>query len=134
MPRIDSAPGGIAFSESSRFLYASAWDTIYQYDMEAADILASRTKVAEYDGFVGEFGAGIRFFMMQLAPDGKIYFNMPNTNSSYFHVIESPNEKGVACDFRQRGIQFPFLNTFLFPICPISDLENEKVSHVIPPL
>ena len=112
------APGGIAFSENSRFLYAAGWDTIYQYDMYAADILASRTIVAVYDGFLGSFGLPLRFFSMQLAPNGKIYINIPNINSQYFHSIENPNEKGIACDVKQHSTRFPFFNYFSIPNIP----------------
>lgn len=63
---------------------------------------------------------------MQLAPDGKIYINVPNVNSSYFHVIESPNEKGVACDVRQHSIQFPFKNTFSIPNMPYFRLGKRE--------
>jgi hypothetical protein len=49
---VDSAwSGGAAFSPSGRFLYVSSFRYLYQYDLEAADIEASRITVAEWDGF-----------------------------------------------------------------------------------
>ncbi|MEL6972541.1 MAG: hypothetical protein AAFO02_20410, partial [Bacteroidota bacterium] len=42
---------GIAISENSRFAYHSAGVNLYQYDLQAADIPASRTLVDTWDGY-----------------------------------------------------------------------------------
>ena len=95
------ASPGIAISPNSRFLYFSATDTIYQYDLWADDILSSEEVIGVYDGHADPFSNF--FFLAQLGPDGKIYISIPN-GSQYLHVIESPNKKGLACNFNQRGI------------------------------
>ena len=114
-------PGGIAFSPNSRYLYISLWEEIWQYDLQAPDIFASGILVAEYDGFLGD-NQGLqyhnRFFMMQLAPDGRIYINIPNTNSQYLHVIQYPDRAGLDCEVRQHAIQLPAFNAFTLPNLP----------------
>lgn len=111
-------PGGVAFSPSSRFLYVSRWDSIFQYDLYASDIVASEEVVAVYDGFLGDFGRPTRFFNLLLAPDNRIYGNVANNNSRFMHAIENPDEAGVACSVKQHSIELPVFNMFLVPNIP----------------
>jgi hypothetical protein len=115
-------PGGVAFSPSSRFMYTSYWDKIYQWDLAAADIVASRTLVAEYDGFLGDYGLPTRFYNMKLAPDGKIYVSVPNYPSRYLHVIEQPDLKGPSCNVLQHSVLLPTFNTYSLPNHPVTRL------------
>lgn len=118
---LDGKPGGVAFSNSSRFMYVSRWDTIYQYDMQAPDILASEVDIAGYDGFLGEFAGGLaptRFYSLQLAPDNKIYCAVSNYSSRYLHVIDKPEEPGLACDVQQHSIYLPVFNKYTLPNIP----------------
>jgi Secretion system C-terminal sorting domain len=103
--------GGLAFSPSSRFLYVSATDTVYQFDMEAADYLQSKTVVGAWDGVFVDFNtdpsvvqmAALGFWFSQLAPNGKIYIStLYKTN--YLNTIHNPDEKGLACNFQQRDV------------------------------
>lgn len=98
---------GLAISPNSRFLYFSARNTLYQYDLWADDIAASEEIVGIYDGFTDPFQTS--FFLAQLAPDGKIYIT-PTNGTPYLHVIEKPNEKGLACDFRQHAVHLGSYN------------------------
>lgn len=111
-------PGGIAFSNSSRFLYISRWDTIFQYDLQAPDILASEVVVAAYDGFTADYNLPTRFYSLQLAPDNKIYCCVSNFNSRYLHVIENPDSAGLACNVQQHSVHLPVFNNFLLPNMP----------------
>jgi hypothetical protein len=120
--------GGIAFSNSSRYLYVSRWDSIFQYDLHATDILASEEVVAVYDGFLAEFNQPTRFFTLQLAPDNKIYCSVSNVNSRYLHVIENPDLPGVACNVRQHAIHLPVFNNNLLPNMPYYRLYDEDGS------
>ena len=124
-------PGGIAFSPNSRYLYISLWEEIWQYDLQAPDVFSSGILVAEYDGFLGD-NQGLqyhnRFFMMQLAPDGRIYINIPNTNSQYLHVIQYPDRAGLDCEVRQHAIQLPAFNAFTLPNLPWYRLGPEDGS------
>jgi hypothetical protein len=68
--------GGLAFSPNSRYLYHNKHTVAHQYDLWAANIPASRQVVAVYDGFKDPFST--TFYMLQLAPDGKIYGSATN--------------------------------------------------------
>ena len=52
--------GGVAISQNSRFLYLSSHRYVYQYDLLADDIEASKDTVAIYDGFQSPLST--RFF------------------------------------------------------------------------
>lgn len=109
-------PGnGFAISPNSRFAYTSNYRWIIQYDLEADDIRASRTVVAEYDGFQSPWGG--QFYSMQLMPDGKIYINCGNSEN-VMHVINQPNLKGIACDLQQHAVQLPVFNLRTMPYFP----------------
>lgn len=110
--------GGVAFSPNSRYMYVSKYTKIFQYDLEAPDILASEQTVAEYDGFLDENGVPTRFYGLQLAPDGKIYGNIPNFNSRYIHVIDQPDLPGDSCNVIQHAIYLPAHNFGTLPNLP----------------
>lgn len=109
------AYGGVSISPNSRYLYNNKRDTAFQYDLWAADIPASRKVVAAYDGFTDPFP--VTFYMMQLAPDGKIYSSATN-GARYLHVIHRPDEEGTACQYQQHGIQLYKYNDFSVPNFP----------------
>ena len=84
-------PYGIEFSPNGNLLYVNTWKNnpgriLYQYDLTAPDIVASRLQIA-----TGTEGA------LQLAPDNRIY--VAQSNSSNISVINVPNEIGSACQF-----------------------------------
>lgn len=111
---------GISFSSSSRFLYAVAGMHLYQFDMRAKDLLASKTHIAEYDGFgIGNNDTSLptNFYHMQLAPNGKIYMTTPN-GTRFLHIIHQPNSTGLACQFEQRGVEMPTGHSFGIPKFP----------------
>lgn len=102
----DANSGGVAISPSSQFLYVSHYNNIYQYDLWAEDVFATQLSVATYDGYL-EWGIfHSRFYLAQLAPDGKIYINSPSGVKT-LSVIESPDKRGVDCNVRQHAIQLP---------------------------
>lgn len=119
---IDGA-GGVAISPSSQYLYYIANFRIYQYDLWAADILASETVVALYDGYLepiigfDNLSFNTYFYLGQLAPDGRIYINNTNGVRS-LHVIESPDEPGEACGVNQHSFWLPTYNRFSLPNFP----------------
>jgi hypothetical protein len=115
---IDEAwSAGAAISPNSRFLYVSSYNYIYQYDLWAEDIAATKDTVAIYDGFLEEPIFRTRFFLAQLAPNGKIYLS--SSNSSHFlHVINNPNLPGEACDVCQHCFKLPTWNAFSMPNFP----------------
>jgi hypothetical protein len=96
---------GGSFSPNSQVLYVSKIDSgLFQYDLQAADIKASRQLIWTKPDTSGIIGQHL------LGPDGKIYianskpanmspgiFNVENMNLS---VINSPDSLGLACDFQ----------------------------------
>ena len=101
--------GGLAVSENSRFVYATSIWSIYQYDLWAEDIAASKVKVLAHDGFEDEGQWSTTFQLAQLAPDGKIYI-APSSDGRFLHTIHKPNLKGLACQAEQRAISLPISN------------------------
>jgi PKD repeat protein len=117
---------GIAISPNNRFLYISSRSYVYQYDLHASDIEASKITVAVYDGFTDPISTNARttFYLAQMAPDGKIYLNS-NNSVRYLHVINEPDSLGLACDFCQHCIELPTLNAFSLPNFP-----NYRLHHL----
>lgn len=115
---------GIAISPNSRFLYVSSFRYLYQYDLWASDIEASRITVAEWDGFVEDNFFATTFYLAQLAPDGKIYINS-NNSVSYLHVINQPDLPGLLCDVCQHCVDLPTKNSFSLPNFP-----NYRLHHL----
>jgi hypothetical protein len=117
---------GVSFSPDSRFLYASTPTSLYQYDMLARGFEGSKKLI---DTFVWFDSTTLqeRFYMMRLAPDGKIY--MGTTNSTrYFHVINEPNKLGKACNFKQHDIELFVKNSFTVPNFPYYNLFDAEGS------
>jgi len=125
---LNGKPGGTAFSPNSRFLYVTRWDSVFQYDLHATDIVASEKVVAVYDGFLGDLGLPTRFFYPLLAPDNKIYICVSNYNSPFLHTIENPDEPGLACNVQQHSVRLPVFNNFLLPNMPYYRLWEWKGS------
>lgn len=77
-------PGGVSFSQNSRFCYVSVWDTLYQYDLIATDPLSTGQVVAVYDGFLadidpdtGVYWAPTRFFSKSISSRWKDLYQCP---------------------------------------------------------
>ncbi len=107
--------GGAAISPNSRFLYISSETKFYQYDLQSSDIAASQVLLGEYDGYVSPFAT--TFYNCQLGPDCKIYCNCYNS-CDVFHVVNYPDEPGLACDFVQHGVQLASSNALSLPNFP----------------
>ncbi len=106
---------GLSFSGSGRYLYTCHRLKIYQYDMEASDIGASRLTVADWEeSFTTGFPS--QFMQMQRAPDCRIYMSAQNTNST-IHVIHHPERRGIACGVQQ-NIEIPAFNNNTTPNFP----------------
>ncbi|MCX6272934.1 MAG: hypothetical protein NTU44_17320 [Bacteroidetes bacterium] len=106
--------GTLSFSPNSRFLYYCSAMNMYQFDLQANDILNSRQLVGTWDGTM--WGAmNTCFDHMQLAPDSTIFLSTSGT--PYLHVIEHPDSLGTACGFVQRKITTPHV-FYEFPNYP----------------
>ena len=124
-------PYGVEFSSNNNFLYvhASNDDTssnsniaskhqssLIQYDLEAADISNSQVTLDNRNLYRGA---------LQLGPDGKIYRALSETYDQglpYLGVIENPNAKGVAANYKHNAVSLrgnnstqglpPFIQSF----------------------
>jgi hypothetical protein len=107
--------GALSFSPNSRFLYVSKMDTLWQFDMQAPDVLNSQTFIGTYDGFIDTLlGFGNGFWYHWNGPDGKIYMSATST-SRVLHVINNPDVAGQACNFQQHAVYFPTFNNGTTP-------------------
>jgi Secretion system C-terminal sorting domain len=106
---------GVAVSANSKYLYLCARKRVYQFDLHAADIEASKVKVAEWDGFSNP--SATNFYLAALAPDGKIYISSTSSTLN-LHVIEKPNCPGLSCQLIQHGVELPSYNFATIPNFP----------------
>lgn len=96
---------GFGFSSTEKYLYTSSERKyLWQFDMEATDIGASRVLVGEYDGFVHGSGFSTTFGPIMQTPDGRLYVVPTSASNEYLHVIDRPDEPGTACKLRQHAI------------------------------
>lgn len=116
---------GASISPSSRFLYVSTLNKLFQYDFFSNDIILSKTLVGQYDGFVDTMTSNlpVSFYQHLLAPNGNIYISVPNT-TFYFHVIHQPDMPGVSCDFRQHDLNLATRHGFCVPNFPFLHLYD----------
>ena len=96
---------GGAISPNSRFLYVTYQWYIFQYDLWANDIAASKDTVAIYDEFKTPLGSWTTFWLAQLGPDGKIYIMTGPNATNYLHIIDQPDNKGKACNVKQHAFE-----------------------------
>ena len=115
---VDGAFGGLAFSPNSELLYHSRNERLEQYDLLAADILASVDTIAVYDDFRDPIAnIATLFGLAQLAPNGKIYIATSST-TRFMHIIHNPNERGIAANVEQHGLQLATFNDWSVPNHP----------------
>ncbi|MBL7933020.1 MAG: hypothetical protein JNL60_14020, partial [Bacteroidia bacterium] len=121
---------GCEFSSDATKFYASVyhWTSssstyntdLYQWDLCAGSptaIVASIYTVNSVPGTNSGFG-------MQLAPDGKIYMTVNNSQSQVLDVINSPNSLGSACAFSAQAQS-------IAPKYAWSSLPNFMTSYLI---
>ena len=101
---VSNRVGGISFSPDGNLLYISNLLELYQFDLFAEDIEASKILIAEYDGVVNPTTTNI--FLGAIGNDGKIYW-CPRRKNYNLHVVNEPNRRGLACDFVHRAITLP---------------------------
>ncbi|MBK8968215.1 MAG: T9SS type A sorting domain-containing protein [Lewinellaceae bacterium] len=110
--------GGVAVSPNSEILYIGAGATLYQYDMNAANIEVTGIPIAE------KSNQGETFVQMALAPNDKIYC-MDFGYSNKLHVIQNPNIRGVQCQAEVYGFEIPTRQRIYLPHFPNYRLYDE---------
>jgi hypothetical protein len=94
---------GLAFSHDGRYLYAAEVLRVLQFDLQAPDLAASMTTVAEREPENCPFSSSLAY--LELGPDGRIYGR--NLAGSYcMHLMKYPERAGTACGFDQNAINF----------------------------
>ncbi|TGD59382.1 T9SS type B sorting domain-containing protein [Flavobacterium humi] len=118
---------GVEFSPDESILYISnAWHKLYQFNLSAADIPASKFTLYDDNKYPGT---------LQLGPDGKIYMAVINQNK--IAVINNPDVVGIGCNFQLDAIDLAgkislsglpsFNQSFFFN--PSIELENACVGQ-----
>ncbi|MBK9671330.1 MAG: T9SS type A sorting domain-containing protein [Bacteroidetes bacterium] len=108
----------VAISPNSRYLYASNFLRVYQFDLQAANIQGSMDTVAVYDGFSSpQPPFYTQFYLAQLAADGKIYLSSPG-GVKHLHVINYPDSANNACGFVQHSLFLKAYNAGSIPNLP----------------
>jgi hypothetical protein len=113
----------LAFSPNNRFLYYATEEEVRQLDLWEPDVAASEDTVAVFDGFHDEYGFPTLFWLMQLGPDGIIYFL---GGGRWLHTIHHPNKKGSLADVRQRAhfLQYVAIGLPYFPNYRLGPLDG----------
>jgi hypothetical protein len=98
---------GLSFSPNSRYLYYSSFGQVFQLDTDAPDIVSSDSLIATWDGFAYPFSTNYtNFWLMYRAANGKIYIS-PSGGVLHYHVMNNPDNAGIACDLQQHALQLP---------------------------
>jgi hypothetical protein len=93
---------GVAFSPNGRFLYVSSSSNIWQIDLTNSDN-NNYVRIAGPD--IVDSIYGNEYLTLKLGPDNKIYVGNGNGNNyRCLSYINQPNEFGLACDFKLRGL------------------------------
>jgi hypothetical protein len=98
---------GIAFSPSSKYLYATSSYHIFQFNTDSINLASGMQIVATNDGFYSPyFPFQTDFFLMYLAANGKIYISSGNGVID-LHYISYPDSGGVTCNVQQHALHLP---------------------------
>ncbi len=115
---------GSAFSPNSRFIYASCYTKVWQFDTWASDISSSRILIGELNT-PPNITVTTTFNQARLAPDGKIYIAGTNSHN-HLHIINRPNCYGPECDLQQYALELAARNKYTMPNMPHYKHWNES--------
>jgi hypothetical protein len=100
----DKYSTGLCFSPNGRFIYTVNYTNIQQYDTWDPDSTTAWYHVANmdtvYDYFMG-------YSMGSLGWDNKVYIGNWHGLGKTMSVIDSPDNKGVACNWCAKCLRFP---------------------------
>lgn len=111
--------GGLAYSPSGRYLYATSHNVLFRADMEVGTAHFDTLRFS-YDPFLASpyFVRGNTFHQLINGADGRIYGNIPS-RARQLHIIDNPeaasNEELI---FLPRGLQLPVTNVRTLPHFP----------------
>ncbi|MEP7197698.1 MAG: T9SS type A sorting domain-containing protein [Saprospiraceae bacterium] len=128
MPKFELV--GVAFSPNSKYLYLSTGYDLYQLNMNGANAFENKLKVDSIDGFQSFPGFPSYFYLMQHAPDGKIYI-CNGRSPTYLSTIENPDNKGKECNVKQHNISIVANSTMPnFPFFRLGALKGSLCDSI----
>lgn len=93
----DSISSGVSFSPNGKYIYISKWWNIYQFEFDQID-----SNVAWYNVIRGTdttWPAFEFYKSLMIGPDNKLYIGKRSGGYKRFSVINSPDNKGINCNF-----------------------------------
>ncbi len=110
------AGGGVAFSPSGRYLYATSHNVLFRADLEYSTPKLDTMRFSYGQGLYDV--PGNTFHYLVNGPDGKIYGNIPS-RARYFHALKNPEGTGIAnINFVPQDVQLPVTNVRTLPHFP----------------
>ncbi len=108
--------GSVSFSPNSQRLYISNSRYLYQFDLTASNIVNSQLLIGEVDTtFYSPWPPLIaNFWWHMLGPDGRIYITS-QASVVDLHVINTPDNLGLACDLQQHSLYLGAFNKSTLP-------------------
>lgn len=100
----DKYSTGVCFSPNGRFIYTINYTNIQQYDTWDPDSNTAWFHVANMDTVYDYFNG---YSMGSLGWDNKIYIGNWHGLGKTMSVIDSPDNKGVACNWCAKCLRFP---------------------------
>jgi hypothetical protein len=98
------------YSADEKIYYTCSNNKLFQVYLDSINLYSSKKLVGIWDGSYAPFHTW--FFGLKNGEDGKIYMNTYG-NNNVLHVINSPNNVGVACNFVQKQLYFGYFNRYM---------------------
>ncbi len=98
----------VAFSPNNRFVYLGFKKVVYQYDLNEADLAATRKTIFKWDTGYG----GALTFEMRLTPNGQILVsNYNGAANKDFSLIKKPDLPDTNCELELYNFHIPTANS-----------------------
>jgi hypothetical protein len=114
----------VNFSPDSKLLYLVTGNNVYQFELSDSTI-TSAIHISGADTTLAHFP---RYSLTYLASDNKIYIGNHNGTQNGMSYINKPNERGLACDYKPKGLRQPYTNLLVPPNLPFYGLGALKSS------
>lgn len=111
--------GGLAFSNTDQYLYATSQNVLFRADLEASKPKFDTMRFS-YDPFLQSpyDVPGNTFHYLSTGPNGFIYGNIPS-RASHLHVLKKPDAATISgLDFKPRGLGLPIKGVRTLPHLP----------------
>jgi hypothetical protein len=107
--------GGLAFSASGKYLYATEYTKLYRLDLSQPSLKLDTLITGSFNTATHPSAIGLSLGYMYTAPDSNIYITPPH-RARYMHVINCPDAENPAeiC-FEKEGLSLPVYNMSTIP-------------------